>query len=203
MLRMLGMFPKVQEELIKEIDESIDSIEKIKFEDITEKLPKLTAFMKEAMRIKTPVGGIARIVTKKGGETINGLHIPQGTTLNISVFAHHFLSHNSPGDEPNLQRFFDPSPIDTTEEKLDRGTMGNLQFDFAKDELIPFSLGPRDCIGKRMAMLEMKLILTFILKQYRLVVPPHLKESQSKIKETYIITRTGMESFILNFEKRN
>ena len=203
MLRMLGMFPQVQEELIKEIDENIDSIEKIKFEDLTEKLPKLTAFMKEAMRIKTPVGGVARIVSKKGGETINGIHVPQGTTLTISVFAQHLLSYNSAGDEPNLQRFLDPIGATTAEEKLDRGTMGNLQFDFAKEELIPFSLGPRDCIGRRMAMLEMKLILTFILKQYRLVVPPHLKEAQSKIKETYIITRTGMESFILNFEKRN
>jgi cytochrome P450 family 4 len=33
---------------------------------------------------------------------------------------------------------------------------------------IPFSAGPRNCIGQKFAMLEMKTVLSYVLRHYRL-----------------------------------
>ena len=33
---------------------------------------------------------------------------------------------------------------------------------------IPFSAGPRNCIGQKFAMLEMKTVLSYMLRHYRL-----------------------------------
>jgi len=80
--------------------------------------------------------------------------------------------------------------------------MGELNIDFNKEQILPFSIGPRDCIGRRMALLEMKLILVLLLKQYRLKVPEGLEEQQDKIEETYIVTRTVFEPYLIDFIAR-
>ncbi|EFC40795.1 cytochrome P450-domain-containing protein [Naegleria gruberi] len=203
MLRLLATNPEIQEKLIEEIDRDIPSLDSIKFEDITEKLPYLTSFMKEAFRVKIPVGGATRVITKKGGETVGGQFFEEGTVVNVGLYAQHKLSHNNAMDDFKFDRFFNPEKIETEEDKMDKGTMGNLSMDFQKDELITFSIGPRDCLGRRMALLEIKLILVYLLKQYRIKVPEHLKEQQAKIKETYIVTRTVLEPYIFDYEKRN
>jgi len=46
MLRMLAKHQDVQDKMVKEIDESIKSIDDITFEVITDKLPYTTSFMK-------------------------------------------------------------------------------------------------------------------------------------------------------------
>ncbi|EFC47456.1 cytochrome p450 [Naegleria gruberi] len=195
MLRLLATRPEIQEKLIEEIDNEIPSMDSIKFEDVTEKLPYLTSFIKEAFRAKPIVGDTTRIITKKGGETIGGQILEEGTVVNVGIYAHHKLSHNNAMDDFKFDRFCIPNNIE-------KGTMGNLSIDFQKEDLITFSIGPRDCIGRRMALIEIKLILVYLLKQYRIKVPEHLKEQQSNIKETYIITRTVLEPFIFDYEKR-
>ncbi|EFC48043.1 predicted protein [Naegleria gruberi] len=198
-LRILATHPDVQERLIEEIDSNINSIDSMTFEDLTEKLPLMNSFIKESFRVKPAVGAVARTVLKKEGESIGKIHLEKGSVLICNMMVHHQLSQNTALDTFKFNRYYqDP----TLEEKIDRGTMGHLALDFTKDDLIPFSLGPRDCLGKRMALIEIKVILVFLLKQFRLKVPDHLKESQSKIKEGYFMTRTTDSPFILDFETR-
>ncbi|EFC40912.1 predicted protein [Naegleria gruberi] len=204
MLRLLAIHPDVQEKLIEEIDATVESAESMKFEDLTERLPLLNSFIKESFRVKPAVGAVSRTVAKKGGETIGGMHFNEGDQIVFNIMVHHKLSHNNAMDTFKFDRFYQPSDKqdDSSSESSDKGTMGNLTLEFAKDDLASFSLGPRDCLGRRMALIEVKQILVYLLKKYRITVPEHLKEQQAKIKETYIMTRCTFEPFILNFEKR-
>lgn len=44
---------------------------------------------------------------------------------------------------------------------------------------IPFSAGPRNCIGQRFAMMEEKTVLSLLLRQFRFSIAP-LKESMKQ-----------------------
>ncbi|EFC39173.1 predicted protein [Naegleria gruberi] len=213
MLRMLAKNQQFQDEVVREIDQEIKHADDISFELITNKLPLLTSFIKEVLRTKTPVGGGARVINSKKGDFINGVHYPQGTSVTISYFSQHYYAKEG-HDDFDPYRFMDKKSTSTaaatsdevgeneTGETYGKGPMGELNIDFGSDGILPFSIGPRDCIGKRMALLEMKLILVFLLKNYRLKVPKGLEEAQDAVPETYIVTRTVFEPYLIDFETR-
>ena len=51
---------------------------------------------------------------------------------------------------------------------------------------LPFGYGAYDCIGKKFAMLEMKVILSHILKMFRIEPDPNFKD----FKVSYLVTRS-------------
>ena len=113
-----------------------------------------------------------------------------------------FLDTNKSASSSTLEINASEQATEEYDENFGKGAMGQLNIDFNKEQILPFSIGPRDCIGKRMALLEMKLILVFILKQYQLKVPKGLEEQQENIAETYIVTRTVFEPYLIDFIAR-
>ena len=78
--------------------------------------------------------------------------MPKGCTCGIYIHA----LHNNPKYYPKPE-VFDPDRF-SPENSLERHPFA----------YIPFSAGPRNCIGQRFAMLEMKIILAKMILNYKI-----------------------------------
>ena len=82
--------------------------------------------------------------------TLGGYQIPEGTDCTIWIFSVHRDERYYPEPEK-----FDPDRF-TQENSKDRPAYA----------YIPFSAGRRNCIGQRFAMMELKVLLTNILRKF-------------------------------------
>ncbi|KAJ4168526.1 hypothetical protein NW754_010444 [Fusarium falciforme] len=111
------------------------------------KLPYMLAILNESLRMFPPVvNGVPRLIGP-GGDTIIGQYIHEGTTVDIW----HWAVYRNP------DHFAQPNDF------IPERWLGDTRFDNdAKRALQPFSIGPRDCIGKNLAHAEMRLILALL-----------------------------------------
>jgi cytochrome P450 len=147
-LYSLAKHPEHQRTCQQEVDEIFRNkkSEDIEWDDLP-KLKHLTMCIKEALRLHTPVPAIQRQTTQD--MTIDGHQIPAGSLLLIQLYIlHHIPSVWKDPDEYRPERF---APENQSE---------NDEFAF-----IPFSAGPRNCIGQNFAMHEMKTIIARTLRR--------------------------------------
>jgi len=136
--------PAIKEKLINEIRAAFTADDDITFAKSV-RLPYLNAVIEESLRIYPPfVTSLARL-SPPGGDTVDGHFVPENTT----VACHHYAAYHS------------PSNFASPEEFIPERWLGNDPR-FSQDQrdtLQPFSLGPRNCIGKNLAYAEIRLIL--------------------------------------------
>ncbi|MEF3310476.1 cytochrome P450 [Paenibacillus sp. GYB004] len=151
---LLNQHPNVLSNLIEELDGAVQqgtvSMDKIN------KLPLLEGVIKESLRLLPPAS-IGTRVTAVPCE-LNGITIPAST----NVFFSQFITHRIPElySEPNRfkpERWLDfkPSPF----------------------EYLPFSTGPHMCVGWYFAMVELKIVLSILLRRYRIGITRNAKIS--------------------------
>ena len=111
----------------------------------------LDAVIRESMRLVPPVPVTFRRVTRP--LELEGMRLNAGDKVILS----HFLTHRDPAVFPNPDRF-DPS----------------RWFGARPDpyQHMPFSAGPRLCLGAFFAMTELKLAIARIVQRYRMAVVP-------------------------------
>ena len=145
-LYLLGRHPEHQKSLQDEIQnvEGKDVFEKVK------NMKFLDLCLKEALRLYPPVPLIARELEED--TVIDGHKISKNTDVVVAIL---WLHRNEKyWEEPTK---FDPY----------RFTQKNLE---ERDPFsyVPFSAGPRNCIGQRFALLEAKIYIFYVLKNFNL-----------------------------------
>jgi cytochrome P450 len=114
-----------------------------------ESLPVTRAVAQEALRLYPPIYAFSRQATDE--DVIGGYRVPAGAAISLSPYVTHRMPELWDAPERFLpERFLPPAPPPE-------------RFAF-----IPFSAGPRGCIGERFAMTEIVLVLALILRRYRL-----------------------------------
>lgn len=136
-------------------------------------LPYLTMCIKEALRLHSPVPFIQRQLTKD--TEIDGNIAPAGTVISIVIYNIH---HN-----PTVWE-------DSTEFRPERFSEenNNTRHPYA---FIPFSAGPRNCIGQNFAMHEIKIVLAKMLHRFTLVLDPRHKVE--RFESVVMKTKTGIQ----------
>ena len=148
-LYMLGLYPEVQKKLHKEIDEaSVDDESNIV--ETIKSLKYLEYVMKEGLRLHPPVPIIGRELEED--TPIKGVVVPKGTALAIDTIA----LHTNPAHWDDPLKF---NPDRFAEEKF---VIRNPYC------YVPFSAGPRNCIGQKFAMLEEKILLYHIMLNFEI-----------------------------------
>jgi cytochrome P450 len=136
--------PEVQDKLRYELDRLGDHPDPLEFIH----LPYLNAVCQETLRIY-PVAPTTGIRILGRAMTVGDYEFPQGTVLFPSIYLVHHSEH------------LYPDPKSFKPERF-------LERQFAPYEFLPFGGGHRSCIGMAFALMEMKLVLATILRQWRL-----------------------------------
>jgi len=113
----------------------------------------INAVISEALRLHPPVTGVFRIAKKS--TQLGQYHVPKDTNIHINIFAANRSEKN--WDKPNEfipERF----PMNADEQL-------KIQHNFT---WVPFSMGPRKCIGFKFAQLEAFVLLCRMLQFYEL-----------------------------------
>jgi len=144
-VHMCEQHPEMQERLVQEIQEHIGD-DPITYENI-KKLEYMRWFLYETLRLYGPAPAVARkcLVDQEFG----GYLLKKGDLVAVSSFSLHRMPQYWPDPEK-----FDPERFSP---ENSRGRMFTY---------MPFSVGPRQCIGNNFAMLEMRTLFTRILMEF-------------------------------------
>lgn len=150
LLDTLAQHPPVQDRLREEVHRVFgDDPTAVPTRDQLEGLEYMDAVVKEGLRMHPPVHNL---MTRAAAEDtdLGGYQVKKGTMVAISISS--INRHPEVWDRPDE---FDPDRF--LESKPKRWNW------------IPFSVGPRRCLGDRFSMLEQKTLLTKLLSHYRVL----------------------------------
>ena len=150
--------PKVHQRLRTEIDQHWDGVAPLEGASLGyETYPYLNAIINETMRVVPPGPNGFQRYTNKGGHEVDGVFVPENTALssNTIVLHHDSNSWTKPlGFIPErwLESERDPSWNHDTR------------------AFVPFTIGTFSCVGKSLALLELRMLLATIVKKFDLIM---------------------------------
>lgn len=155
----LAKYPDVQQKVFEEVQNVLgDDVGKaVTMQDLNN-LRYLELVIKETLRMYPSAPLIGRKINEE--VSFGDVTIPEGTNLTIAPF---FL-----GRDPKI--YSDPLKFDPLRFDVETNNEKNNPFAY-----IPFSAGPRNCIGQKFAMLEMKSLTSKIVRNFQLSI---LKENE-------------------------
>ncbi|XP_029850540.2 cytochrome P450 4c3 [Ixodes scapularis] len=146
---LIGLHADVQQKIHEELDGIFgeDRERPISPDDLKE-MKYLECALKESQRLFPSVPFIGRELMED--VVVNGYTVPRGTTC----FLFTFMLHRDKEIFPNPE-VFDP------ERFRPENCVGRHPFAY-----VPFSAGPRNCIGQKFAMMEEKVVLCSVLRNF-------------------------------------
>ncbi|TDH09265.1 hypothetical protein EPR50_G00085060 [Perca flavescens] len=163
---LLAIHPECQRKVQEEVDDFFTRHESPDYTNVQE-LKYLDMVISETLRLYPPGFRFARDIDQDC--VLNGQLLPKGATLEIPAgFLHHDPEHWPEPESFIPERF-------TPEAKANRHPFVYL----------PFGAGPRNCVGMRLAQLEIKMALVRLFRRFSIVacsetkVPLELKSSST------------------------
>ncbi|KAM4707689.1 cytochrome P450 4V2-like [Discoglossus pictus] len=172
-LFLMGSHPEVQKKVHEELDEVFGKSDRPVTMDDLKNLRYLEAVIKEALRLYPSVPFFARTVTEDC--TIRGFRVPKGVNIIIIPYA----LHRDPEYFPEPEEF-------RPDRFLPENASGRNPYAY-----VPFSAGLRNCIGQRFALMEEKVVLSAILRNFT-VQATQKREELCLVGELILRPQDGM-----------
>lgn len=163
--------PFAYQKVAKEVREAFSSSDAIVHGPTLNSCVFLRATIDEAMRLSPPVAGALPRQVLPGGLTVDNHFIPEG----IDVCVPHYAIHHNPD--------YYPKPFDYIPERWVRDSASAAMashLDDAHSAFCPFSVGPRGCIGKGLAYVELSVALARVLWQFDCRLAPGTTVGEGK-----------------------
>jgi benzoate 4-monooxygenase len=165
-LRTPGVVEKLRKELDAHIGVGVPSYDAVK------DLPYVQNVISETMRIhSTSSLGLPRLVPMASPENPNpksceilGYSFPPGTTLSVPAYTIH-----------HSKALWGEDADEFVPDRWDEDRLTQKQ----KDAFIPFSYGPRACVGRNVAEMELKCIVATVFRNFEFV-DEHEGEMQTR-----------------------
>ncbi|KAL1509300.1 hypothetical protein ABEB36_004062 [Hypothenemus hampei] len=182
-LSLLGVHQDIQNNCVAELKTIFqnDWTRPITFVD-TLQMKYLERVIMESLRLFPPVPLITRKVNEDVKLVTTDAVIPAGTTVIMSQYA----THRHPEFWPNPE-VFDPDNF------LPERCQERHYYAY-----FPFSAGPRSCVGRKYAMLKLKVIIASVLRKY--VIFSTKDESEFRLQGDIILKRA--DGFCMRLEDR-
>ncbi|CAA88610.1 Putative cytochrome P450 CYP13A1 [Caenorhabditis elegans] len=146
---LLATHPEIQKKLQEEVNRecpnpevTIDQLSKLKY---------MECVFKEALRLY-PLGAFANSRRCMRNTKLGNMKVEVGTMIQVDTWTLH--------TDPNIWG------DDAEDFKPERWQTPNSDQIYQKSGYIPFGLGPRQCIGMRLAYMEEKILLVHILRKF-------------------------------------
>ncbi|KAF8773088.1 Cytochrome P450 3A11 like protein [Argiope bruennichi] len=159
----LATNPEWQEKLIKEVDEAFEKHSEMSYDSVRD-MKILDAVVSETLRMHPPLASTERAAVEDYELGNTGILVEKGMHVLIPLYGMHY--------DPE---FFEDPETFNPERFMDSSEPKHPQYAY-----LPFGIGPRNCLGMRFALLEIKVCLANLLRQYRL--KPH---SSTKVPLEY------------------
>jgi cytochrome P450 len=174
-LFLFASHPKIQAKAQAELDEIFgeDRQRPISTADFP-RLKYLENCLKESLRLY-PSGPLITRRIRSDLELSDGVIIPAGTSVSPVIFKVHRDERHFPNPEE-----FNPDRWNDQE--------NHARHPYA---YIPFSAGPRNCIGQKFAMMEEKVIMAHILRNFKLTAAEKKEDLYLKIEIT-LASKSGI-----------
>ena len=165
----------IYQKLVNELESRFpDRYAELRFADL-EKLPYLTAVIKEGLRLSFGVVGRLPRMVSAPGVTLEDCYLPAGTIVGMSSW----LMHRDP------EVFQDPMKFDP-----ERWLQSPEEFRRLDHNMVPFSRGTRQCVGMPLAYCELYVTLATLFRRF----PRGLR-----VWETTPETMTDYEDFFSSY----
>ncbi|KAM7331608.1 hypothetical protein ACRRTK_008316 [Alexandromys fortis] len=146
-LHSLATHPDIQKKLQEEIDVALPNKAPPSYDKVME-IEYLDMMLSETLRLYTISDRLERVC--KQDVEINGVFIPKGAVVMIPIFSLH--------RDPQYW----PEPEEFRPERFSKENKGSID----PYVYMPFGNGPRNCIGMRFALMNIKLALTKLLQNF-------------------------------------
>uniref|UniRef100_A0AAG5CXD5 Cytochrome P450 n=1 Tax=Anopheles atroparvus TaxID=41427 RepID=A0AAG5CXD5_ANOAO len=175
LLQSLAKNPDVQQRVFEEVRSIVgdDRSQRVTLAMLND-MSYLDLVIKETLRLYPSVPMIGRKMIET--TEINGKTFPAGANLIIMPF---FLGRD-PKYFPNPEKF-DPERFN-----VERSAEKTNPYQY-----IPFSAGPRNCIGQKFAVAELKSLVSKVLRHYE-ILPPSEERNESFIAELVLRPEHGV-----------
>ncbi|CAH0020334.1 unnamed protein product, partial [Clonostachys rhizophaga] len=168
--------PKAYQTLCKEVRENLQL--PVSFKEAS-KLPYLTAYIKEALRMHPPVGMLLGRQPPTGGEVVAGFHIPEGIEIGINPIILHY----------DTEVFSDPYTFNPARWLKTQSNQEHLKQ--MNRCLIAFGHDRHICSGQHISTVEMTNLIATLFIRYDLKLANGGRNYS--FKNLWFMTQSGLE----------